>query len=158
MRLIRWLCYSLKAIARYTETQKVSGCQQNTITMRSISVDTFAAATDGQRQTEELTTLEAYKKAVSRFDNVDFYIGRSDEYGPSWKSRRYDMIFLDANHTYDACFYDLHILWTLVRKGGVLVLHDYGHADFPGVKQAADEVFGPAPEGTTVVTLRWIEK
>lgn len=122
------------------------------------SVDTFGAATDGQRQTGELTTLDAYKKAVSGFDNVDFYIGRSDEYGPSWKSRQYDMVFLDATHTYDEVFHDIHSLYALIREGGVLVLHDYRHADFPGVEQAADEVFGPAPEGTTVVTLRWIEK
>lgn len=126
-----------------------------------LSVDTFQAATDGQRQIKfegEYTTLDAYKKAVSGFDNVDFYIGRSDEYGPSWKSRQYDMVFLDATHTYDEVFHDIYSLYALVREGGVLVLHDYGHADFPGVKQAADEVFGPAPEGTTVVTLRWIEK
>lgn len=123
------------------------------------SVDTFRAHTDGQRQSDDITTLAAYQKAVERFDNVKFpYVGTSEQ---AWRVDdriQFDMIFIDAMHDYENVKADIARWWPRVRAGGVFVGHDYRHADFPGVEQAFDEVFGPAPEGTTVVTLRWIEK
>lgn len=121
------------------------------------SVDTFAAATNGQTQMGELQTLEAYKRAVSGFENVSYYVGTSEQ-AASIYDCDFDMIFLDAMHDYDSCLADINRWYPKVRAGGIFCAHDYRHRDWPGVEQAMDEVFGPAPEGTTVVTLRWIEK
>lgn len=122
-----------------------------------LSIDTFRAHTDGQRQAEELTTLEAYKRAVAGFDNVHHFVGTSEQAAFLY-AVDFDMIFLDAMHDYDNCLADINRWYPKVRAGGIFVGHDYKHEHFPGVEKAFDEVFGPAPEGTTVVTLRWIEK
>jgi len=70
----------------------------------------------------------------------------------------FDMIFIDAMHEYPDVKADIERWWPKVRSGGVLALHDYRHRDFPGVAQAADEIFGEAAEGTTLYSLRWIQK
>lgn len=132
------------------------------------SIDTFSAATDGQRQTRELTTLEAYKQATARFNNVTFVVATSEiaardpycgvaqttDAPPS----EFDFIFIDATHTYEELKLDIQRWWPKLRSGGVMAFHDYKHDNYPGVQQAVDEIFGPAPEGTTIVTLRWVIK
>lgn len=125
---------------------------------RIVCVDTFKAATDGQRQTEDFTTLVAFQDAVARYRIVHALTLASEVAGPALGDQTFDMIFLDAMHDYDSVRNDIHRWWTKLRPRGILALHDYGHDAFPGVKQAADEIFGPAPEGTVLVTLRWIEK
>lgn len=119
--------------------------------------DTFKACTNGQDQREDFQTLDAFMNATRGFSNVTAYIGQSEAAAKDLKGK-WDMVFIDAMHTYEDCLGDIKRWWKRISPGGVLVLHDYRHADFPGVEQAADKVFGHAPEGTTVVTLRWIEK
>lgn len=126
--------------------------------------DTFKAADNGQRQTTDedrggkpYTTFDAFCKAVERFNNVTIYPVSSEE-AAKLIHGRFDMVFIDADHTYESVRADIKRWWPRLRKGGILALHDYGHDAFEGVKQAVDEIFGPAPEGTTVITLRWIEK
>lgn len=53
-----------------------------------------------------------------------------------------DMLFIDADHRYQFVKMDIENYWPKVRKGGILLGHDYNNTDFPGVTQAADEVFG----------------
>lgn len=129
-------------------------------TARSLTcVDTFRANSAGQQQMERLTTLDAFKRATARFNNVGCFVGTSaDAAGNCAVEGQFDLIFIDAMHTYPDVKADIARWWPRVRGGGVLAMHDYGHWDFPDVKRAADEVFGPAPEGTTIVTLRWIAK
>jgi len=50
-----------------------------------------------------------------------------------------DFVYIDAEHTYDACKADLHAWYPLIRPGGVISGHDYG--GFPGVTRAVDEFF-----------------
>jgi len=125
---------------------------------RLTCVDTFRAATDGQRQTLERTTLGAFEEAVRRYNHVLVFAITSEEGESALAGHEFDMIFLDAMHTYEEVRDDIRRWWPHLRPAGLLVLHDYRHADFPGVERAADERFGVAPEGTTLVTLRWIAK
>jgi Predicted O-methyltransferase len=123
-------------------------------------VDTFKACTNGQRQEEQYTTLDAFTAAVRRYaaNRVRAHLMASEVAAPVIGDQTFDMIFLDAMHTYEDVRADINRWLPKLRAGGVFVLHDYRHADFPGVEKAADEIFGPAPEGTTLVTLRWIQK
>jgi predicted O-methyltransferase YrrM len=131
-----------------------------------MAVDTHRAWTNGQTQNsmeEGLTTLEAFQAAVAPFENVEYFVGTSAEANAARLRRLYGMVFLDANHTYEDVKKDIGMWWPRVKKGGVFVMHDYGHWDFPGVKKAADEVFGDLGDyapGTQdwVVTLRWVFK
>jgi hypothetical protein len=70
----------------------------------------------------------------------------------------FEMVFIDAMHTYEAVRDDILRWWPRVKQGGVLCLHDYAHADFPGVKQATDEVFGETTPAFVTVTLREVWK
>lgn len=50
----------------------------------------------------------------------------------------YDLVFIDANHSFSHVAHDLKLMWPHLKPGGVLVGHDYT-TRFPGVMQAADE-------------------
>ena len=61
----------------------------------------------------------------------------------------FDAIFIDAGHRYEACRADILAWRPLLKSGGILFGHDYGHFDWPGVKQAVDELvpnFSIVPE------------
>jgi hypothetical protein len=63
-------------------------------------------------------------------------------YSVTWASvwtRPLDLVFIDADHTYDACALDIHAWRKHVAPGGVLCGHDYG--SFDGVTRAVDTFF-----------------
>lgn len=133
-------------------------------------VDTFAADASGVSQAGGgLTTLDAFKAATARFRTVSHFVGTSElaATSPEGPQGTFDLVLIDATHEYEDCKQDIQLWWPRVKPGGLLVFHDYGHtlnADgtvaggFPGVTKAVDEIFGPAPIGTVVVSLRWIVK
>jgi hypothetical protein len=53
----------------------------------------------------------------------------------------FDFVFLDADHSYEGVRRDLHSWFPKIKRRGVLGGHDYLHANFPGVRRAADEFF-----------------
>lgn len=50
-----------------------------------------------------------------------------------------DYLYVDADHSYAGVAADLAAWFPHVRLGGLIVGDDYGHALYPGVKQAWDE-------------------
>lgn len=52
------------------------------------------------------------------------------------KSDKFDVIFLDGDHTFDTVKKELSGFWSALNEGGVLVGDDY---DWPEVKKAVDE-------------------
>src|SRR5690242_17204770 len=106
-----------------------------------VSVDTFKACSNGQDQQCDFTTLAEYDRVTQDFKNVS-RVPVSSEKAIDLIPGSFDMIFIDAMHRYEDVKADILRWWPRVNQGGVLCMHDYGHGDFPGVKQAADEVFG----------------
>jgi len=56
----------------------------------------------------------------------------------------FDLVFIDADHSYDSIKEDIYLWKPLVRKGGILSGHDYkkgGKFPFWGVQVAVDEIF-----------------
>lgn len=52
-----------------------------------------------------------------------------------------DMIFIDAEHSYESVKKDIGLWWGKIKVGGIISGHDYGHSHQPGVKKAVDEYF-----------------
>jgi predicted O-methyltransferase YrrM len=55
----------------------------------------------------------------------------------------FDIIYIDADHTYEHCLEDIQLWKPKVKKGGILCGHDYFISGvlWPGVKKAVDESF-----------------
>jgi len=124
------------------------------------SVDTFQANTAGTVQMDELTTLDKYKRTIEGLPNVDYYIGTSALYAATARrdKQEYDLIFLDADHSYEAVKQDIALWWPRLKDGGIMAFHDYHpeHSYFPGVYQAVTERFGELPNRE--ITLGWMVK
>lgn len=58
-----------------------------------------------------------------------------------WRNKA-DIIFIDAEHTYDALTNDIMSWIHLVCDDGLLVGHDYCTVNFPGVTNAVNDIFG----------------
>lgn len=54
--------------------------------------------------------------------------------------RKVDMVFIDGDHRYETVVKDIKKGLDLLKSGGLLCGHDYGHPNWPGVKQAVDEL------------------
>ena len=61
---------------------------------------------------------------------------------------RFDLVFVDGDHSKDACLEDLRNGWELLREGGTLAVHDWGEVSCPGVAEAIGEV-GWTPDQVT---------
>lgn len=51
----------------------------------------------------------------------------------------YDIVFVDANHQYEAAFADMQGFFKHVRPGGVMLVDDYDNVQHPGVTKAVTE-------------------
>lgn len=69
---------------------------------------------------------------------------KSAEAAELFPEQYFDLVFIDADHSYESIKQDIHLWKPLVRKGGILSGHDYkagGKFPFWGVKVAVDEIF-----------------
>jgi predicted O-methyltransferase YrrM len=72
---------------------------------------------------------------------------------------RFDLIFIDGNHTYESVKADIECWSKLLRPNGVLAGHDYGNPPWEGVIKAVDELvpkFRIVP-GTSIWTTEGVE-
>lgn len=52
-----------------------------------------------------------------------------------------DFVFIDARHDYAGCKRDIEIWGSKVKKGGLVMGHDYGNIKHHGVTQAVNEMY-----------------
>lgn len=52
-----------------------------------------------------------------------------------------DFVFIDARHRYEDLYTDILLWKKVVRVGGIISGHDYGHESYPGIKLAVDQWF-----------------
>lgn len=64
----------------------------------------------------------------------------------------YDLVSIDANHSYEHVRDDMAMMWPLVKAGGRMVGHDYT-TRFPGVIRAVSEF--PHPASVAAGTSLW---
>lgn len=87
--------------------------------------------------------LEAFKKNTAD-KPIDFVQAESVSLAKSWAPRATprDLVFIDANHSYEAVKADIEAWLPVVKPGGVMAFHDYRTSTFPGVTKAIHEAFG----------------
>lgn len=59
-----------------------------------------------------------------------------------------DMVYIDADHSYEQVMLDIRVWKPKVKKGGILCGHDYAEPLHPGVVRAVKESF---PEGVNLL-------
>jgi SAM-dependent methyltransferase len=81
-----------------------------------------------------------------------FSVVRADETlaGARFPDGSLDLVFLDADHRYEAVIRDIRLWWPKIRPGGLFLGHDYGSVH-PGVARAVNEVFREPDEVTGYV-------
>ena len=99
-------------------------------------VDTFSPGFDdvtGEYEQRFDRNVEEYGNRVTKLK------GKSQDILKTFSKRsKFDLIYIDADHTYEAVLEDLKLSYPLLKKGGLMILDDYDNKDF-GVKQAVDE-------------------
>ena len=55
---------------------------------------------------------------------------------------RFEMVFVDGDHSQDSVTADARAWLPAIRPGGIIAFHDYGRESLPGVKAGVDAVMG----------------
>ena len=92
----------------------------------------------------DIVETQEIRCMVKLLPQIEFYHLTSKEAAKKFESKSLDLVFIDANHTYEAVKEDIKLWLPKVRHGGVICGHDYhrtGNIPHNGVKRAVDEVF-----------------
>jgi hypothetical protein len=90
---------------------------------------------------------ERYQNVVREFkkygDKSKILRMTSKEAAPKFQDGELEFVYIDGNHSYEACKEDIQLWWPKVKKGGLFAGHDYvdgkvNESEF-GVKSAVDE-------------------
>lgn len=103
--------------------------------------DVHANHIDAERV--EAHRRQAEARALKFPERAHIVCGWSTEVARSIPDNSLDLVFLDADHSYEGLKADLAAWVSKVKPGGWIGGHDYGNTDpaydFSGVKRAADE-------------------
>jgi len=100
--------------------------------------------------------------ALARYgvaDRVNHITATSAQARPRWQDTPIDMLWIDGDHSYQGVRTDLELWAPLVRPGGLIAGHDYGHLE--SVRRAWDELITNDPTwGPTgrVRSIAWARK
>jgi hypothetical protein len=93
-------------------------------------------------------------KNTSKFsDRVKIVKGISPEISSIFSDYSFDLIYLDANHSYSAVISDIKFWIQKIKTNGCICGHDYLDGNIPqgnfGVKSAVIDFFGKSPDIVT---------
>lgn len=70
-------------------------------------------------------------------DRVVLHVGRFQDVLPLFRPESFDLVFVDGCHHATAVARDLKLALPLLRSGGKVACHDYGHWDVAGIVDEA---------------------
>ncbi|OLQ87373.1 hypothetical protein BIY20_13835 [Vibrio panuliri] len=82
-------------------------------------------------------TYQTFLDNTKDLKNITIHRGYSREFESKFNDKSVDILFVDADHSYEGCKEDIDNFFPKVKSGGIVVFHDYGNPC--GVKQAVDE-------------------
>jgi predicted O-methyltransferase YrrM len=102
------------------------------------SVDPYLPYDEPNRTAADLARYEGYaRKQLEPFGSQSIMVKKTSvEAAPSIPDESLDFVFIDAQHTYEACTEDIRTWFPKVRRGGLLTGHDYR---WDGVNRAVHE-------------------
>lgn len=87
-------------------------------------------------------TLCAWWRNIRHYgveDRVIGLVGRSAPVLAALREEWFDLVFIDADHSYEAVWEDIECALPLIVPGGIIAFHDYSPI-WPGVVKAVDEL------------------
>ncbi len=93
-------------------------------------------------------------KATPHAGRITQLSGDSAKFDFSQYRGAIDLVFVDASHAYEYVLADSRTALDLVRPGGVILWHDYGTGNWPGVNRALNEL---RRADSRCAKLQWIE-
>lgn len=100
-----------------------------------------------------------FMKTIEQFglsEQVEVLVAKSTDAAELLSCRQFDMVFIDADHSYEGAKADIEAWWPLVKDGGIMAGHDYDHNNrgWPGVYKAVHERFGQPYFGCFIWAVR----
>lgn len=114
-------------------------------TIKFDCVDTWlgSASESSHQQDTYVKNDKLYDLFISNIEPVKHIINpirkTSKEAALLYPDESLDIVFIDADHSYESVVQDIELWLPKVKIGGILAGHDYGNGYHPGVKQAVDE-------------------
>ncbi|MBN1794785.1 MAG: class I SAM-dependent methyltransferase [Candidatus Omnitrophica bacterium] len=111
------------------------------------------------QEDQEAVYEEATRRLGAYEERNEILRMTSEEASCLFDDNALDFVYIDANHSYEACRRDLELWWPKVRTGGIFAGHDYVNGVFPtgtyGVKQAVDEFVSRHRQRLFVIPDEW---
>ena len=92
---------------------------------------------------------------VSIGDRVRSFVGASSDVARELQDGEFDFLLVDGDHSYMGVLNDLLSYREKVRPQGIIVLHDYGNPEWPGVEDAAHEFLGQFPHQYSILFKKY---
>lgn len=99
----------------------------------------------GDDHAAHMDTVAGFWDNLKRYkvlDKVIPVVGRFEDAAAMLVPGSFDLAFIDAFHSYEACRSHILLALPLLKPGGWFAVHDYGWPNFPGVQRAVDELVG----------------
>lgn len=112
----------------------------------------------GWQATPAATRLAVWRRALRRGPQIRWHIARSQDVGRTWTGPPVDLVFIDGDHSPEACREDWEVWHPHVGPGGVVAFHDArlglpGGQGGPGPTAVVTDLFrsGSPPAGWGIV-------
>lgn len=108
----------------------------------AVEIDNLAyGALIGQNEIEILSFIENVRSFMKPDCNLQFYKSSTDDYFKQLSATvRFDVIFIDADHSYEGVKKDFGNALKHINKGGLIIFHDINSDACPGIKRIWSDV------------------
>lgn len=103
----------------------------------AVEVDNLAYGSQiGQNEIEILSMIENVRPFMGKDCNIQFYKDTTDEYFKQLsKTAKFDVIFIDADHSYEGAKKDYDNSLKHLSKEGLIIFHDINSEACPGIQR-----------------------
>jgi predicted O-methyltransferase YrrM len=86
----------------------------------------------------DLQAQPSISQIISKYTNITIKDGSISSIVPTLEDEYFDLIYIDADHSYESVLHDIKISLSKLKRGGIMSGHDYA---FESVSRAVNEMF-----------------